>query len=195
MPAGWMIRAHTYFTALALSTAVLMPPLSAQVGMTAGERAASQAFDAAKKLGRPDLYAFLKPMPKGAELHFHLTGSVYAETLFAEGVKAGSCIDPVAAKFAPPVTGPDAPCGKGNLTAADAVRDEKLYGRLIDQFSMRGFVAYNGFSGRDKFFSEDRLYGPTIGYQGEWLAGVVQRGADQNEIYMEIMTTPALTQA
>ncbi|MEO6816623.1 MAG: adenosine deaminase, partial [Edaphobacter sp.] len=43
------------------------------------EQRAAQAFNAAKK-NPLQLRAFLAQMPKGADLHMHLSGAVYAET-------------------------------------------------------------------------------------------------------------------
>ncbi len=161
---------------------------AAQAPPTAAELRASKAFDAAKKLGTPDLYAFLKPMPKGAELHYHLGGGIYAESTLDQAVLQGLCIDPVAARFAAPHAGPG--CEAGTIPAAEAVKDQKLYDRLINAFSMRSFVPVNGFTGHDQFFSGFRANGPT-GFMGEWLAEVATRAADQNEIYLEIMTGPS----
>ena len=61
---------------------------------SAAEQRVTRGFDAAKKLGAPELYAFLKPMPKGADLHMHLSGAVYAETFLAEAAQAGLCLAP-----------------------------------------------------------------------------------------------------
>ena len=61
---------------------------------SAGEGRAARAFAAARNLGAPELYAFLKPFPKGADLHMHLSGAVYAETLIAEAAQTGLCIAP-----------------------------------------------------------------------------------------------------
>jgi adenosine deaminase len=38
------------------------------------------------------LYAFLRQMPKGGDLHSHLIGAVYAESLIEYGVEDGLCI-------------------------------------------------------------------------------------------------------
>jgi adenosine deaminase len=160
---------------------------------TAGETRATHAFEAARRLGPPELYAFLKPMPKGAELHYHLGGGIYAETFLAEAVEQKLCIDPVNARFVKPAAGSPGPvtepCPDGTIAAAEAVKDQKLYDRLIDAFSMRSFVPTPGFSGHDQFFSGFRANGPT-GFMGEWLAEAAIRAADQNEIYLEIMTSP-----
>ncbi len=160
--------------------------------MTAGELRATHAFEAAKKLGPPELYAFLKEMPKGAELHYHLGGGIYAETTLDEAAKQHLCIDPLTARFAKPaadMTQPSAPCPDGSIPAAQAIQDQKLFDRLVNAFSMRSFVASPGFTGHDQFFSGNRANGPTR-FTGEWLAEVATRAADQNEIYLEIMNNP-----
>jgi len=160
--------------------------------LTPGELRATHAFEAAKKLGPPELYAFLKPMPKGAELHYHLGGGIYAETTLDEAVRQHLCIDPAAARFATPTPGAAPvrePCPAGTISAAEAVKDQKLYDRLINALSMRSFVPSPGFTGHDQFFSGNRANGPT-GFMGEWLAEAAIRAADQNELYLEIMTSP-----
>jgi hypothetical protein len=44
-------------------------------------------------LSPPELRAFLQAMPKGAELHYHLTGSAYAENLIRSGANRGAWFD------------------------------------------------------------------------------------------------------
>jgi len=170
-------------------------PLAAQSALTPAEARTQHAFEAAKKLGAPELYAFLKPMPKGADLHMHLSGAVYAETFIAEAVKQGLCVDPVALSFAKPVTGADAPCGTGHVPAAAALKDQKLYDALIDSFSMRGFVPSEGFTGHDQFFDTFARFGGLKDEAGEWLDEVATRAATQNEQYLEIMQTPTFSHA
>ena len=180
-------------TLMAFLAAAASGAAQSSAALTPGELRATHAFEAAKKLGPPELYAFLKPMPKGAELHYHLSGGVYAETLLADAVKQHLCIDPIAARFAKPAPGavepPTEPCPSGAISAAEAIKDQKLYDRLVDALSMRSFVPSAGFTGHDQFFSGNRVNGPS-GFMGEWLAEVVTRAADQNELYLEIMTSP-----
>ena len=57
--------------------------------MSASETRAENRLNAAEHYGMPELYAFLKPFPKGADLHMHLSGAVYAETFIAEAVRQG----------------------------------------------------------------------------------------------------------
>jgi hypothetical protein len=53
--------------------------------------AAEMHFDEAV-LSPPMLRAFLQAMPKGAELHYHLTGGAYAENLIRSDANRGACI-------------------------------------------------------------------------------------------------------
>lgn len=164
--------------------------------LTPGEARANHALDMAKKMGSPELYAWLKPMPKGADLHMHLSGAIYAETFIAEGVAQGLCVDTTTFAFVKQA--PETPAGKcagGQMPAADLIKDQKLYDKLIDSFSMRSFVPYAGFNGHDQFFTTfDRFSGPK-NVQGAWLAEVAARAASQNEQYLEIMNTPSFDHA
>ena len=70
------------------------------------EADAARAYQAAVNAGPQELHAFLVQFPKGADLHVHLSGAVYAETFIREAGEDGLCVDPVALRFAnPPCTG------------------------------------------------------------------------------------------
>lgn len=157
------------------------------------EARAAHALEAAKRAGAPELYAFLKNFPKGADLHMHLSGAIYAETFLAEGAKQGLCVDPVKLAFAQP--GNDGKCIGGQLTAADAIKNQGLYDKLIDSFSMRSFVPSAGYSGHDQFFDTFDRFSGLKNVQGEWLDEVATRAAAQNEQYLEIMQTPSFSNA
>jgi adenosine deaminase len=161
-----------------------------QTAPTPGELRASRALDAAKKMGPGELYALLKPMPKGADLHMHLSGAIYAETFLAEAVKQNLCVDPEALKLAAP------PCDKPLLPAANAVADQPLYDKLIDAMSMRSYVPFSGWSGHDQFFATFSRWGALEkATAGDWLDEVAARAAAQNEQYLEIMQTPTFSRA
>ena len=180
-------------------TAVLFVAAAGVVGTAAGQSVgqarAAHAFEAAKKAGAPELYAFLKPMPKGADLHMHLSGAIYAETFIAEAVAQNLCVDPVKMGFVPNVgltkmLPPQPVCPEGAVSAASALKDQKLYDNLINWFSMRSFVPSAGWSGHDQFFVTFGRFGGLKGAAGEWLDEVATRAAAQNEQYLEIMQTP-----
>jgi adenosine deaminase len=169
------------------------PQAPTHAALTPGEARTARAFDAARALGVPDMYAFLRPMPKAGELHYHLGGGIYAETFLSEAARQGLCIDPITEHYAPRDAGKpmDSPCPTGAILVSEAIKDQHVYDRLIDAFSMRSFVPSAGFSGHDQFFNGFRANGPT-GFMGEWLAETTTRAAAENEQYLELMTNPSM---
>jgi adenosine deaminase len=168
---------------------------------TPGQRAA-RAFEAAR--ANPlDLRAFLVRMPKGADLHYHLSGGIYAESFIRVAAEEGLCVDLASHSFVRPVAAgqsePSQPlCGDGKVAAAKAFSDQNLYEALIDAFSMHSFVPTTGISGHDHFFDTfgkfyDTFFGNNVTshrHSGEWLDEVASRAASQNEQYLELMETP-----
>jgi adenosine deaminase len=160
---------------------------------TAAEDRAMHAFDVAKGLGEPRLYAFLRDMPKGADLHMHLSGAIYAETFLKDAAADNLCVDPKALAFAK-APAKDMPhnCPADTVPASSIFTNQPLYDALIDSFSMRSFVPHAGVSGHDQFFATfDRFGGINKSHTGEWLDEVATRGAAQNEQYLEVMMTPS----
>jgi adenosine deaminase len=209
-PIQGLLRPFVFVAVGSLSVGIVAPAQTVHPVLTPSEVRASHAFEAAKKLGAPELYAFLKPMPKGADLHMHLSGAVYAETFIAEAVKQGLCIAPVdpgvprvpeessAVRFVPSVSGDpehSAPCAPGQVPASEALKRQPLYDDLIDSFSMRGYVPTPGITGHDQFFSTFDRFSGLKNVAGEWLDEVASRAAAQNEQYLEIMQTPPFTHA
>jgi hypothetical protein len=123
-----------------------------------------------------ELYAFLYKMPKGADLHNHLSGAIYAEDFLTAAIEARLCVDKTALALAA--------CAPGLVPAAAIETDNDLRNKLIDSFSMRNFVAGRQ-SGHDHFFDTFDKFGAVS--SGELAAGVVKRAADQNESYLELM--------
>jgi adenosine deaminase len=174
---------------------------------TPGEARAERVLDAAKKAGNSELYALLKTMPKGADLHMHLSGAIYAETFIEDAARDGLCAAPVdpgrpavpqgqnALRFVPPQYDKPNQCAPGEAPVADAFKNQTLYDSLVDSFSMRAFVATQAISGHDQFFATFARFGGMKDHSGEWLDEVATRAAAQNEQYLEIMQTPTFTHA
>ncbi|MGH9680310.1 MAG: adenosine deaminase, partial [Candidatus Acidiferrales bacterium] len=156
------------------------------------EQRTARAFETARR-DPLDLRAFLVRMPKGADLHYHTTGGIYAETFIREGEEDGLCIDLAAHAFVRPapeakadVSGPS--CGAGAAPESRAMSDQNVEDGLIDAFSMRSFMPYAGDSGHDHFFAAFGKFGAVSGkHAGEWLDEIVTRAAAQNEQYLELM--------
>ena len=159
------------------------------------ETRAARAYEEAVHAGPLALHAFLQKFPKGADLHVHLSGAVYAETFIRDAGEDGVCVDPVGLKFAqPPCTGSLVPAKElsGQLSSAN----QDLYDRLVNSFSMRSFVPTPGFSGHDQFFATfGKFGGLDKRHTGEWVDEVASRAADQNEQYIELMQTPPFSHA
>ena len=111
------------------------------------------------KRSPPELYAFLYRMPKGGDLHNHLSGAVYAETYLRIGAEDKLCINP-AMEFTP--------CTPGATPAEKARTDNELANALINAFSMRNFVPGKE-SGHDHFFATFAKFGGTDNsHEGEF---------------------------
>jgi adenosine deaminase len=209
-----MRRFYSAFLALSFITVAQAQAAHAQSApVTPSEQRAARAFETAKKAGAPQLYAFLKPFPKGADLHMHLSGAIYAETFIAEAAQSGLCVAPVdsaaglglpavptpqgAVRFVQPVEGQDSKpaCPDRAVPASTALTNQKLYDALIDSFSMRAFVPSPGINGHDQFFATFDRFGGLKAYGDAWLDEVASRAAAQNEQYLEIMDTPSFSHA
>ena len=142
---------------------------------------ASAAFEAARA-SPPLLRAFLYRMPKGGDLHNHLSGAAYAEATIRAAAAAGRCVDPVTAKAVPP------PCNPPLRLFADALHDAKLNSVIVDAWSMRDFVPTSGLSGHDHFFAAFALFNGAAP-PGDLAADVVARAARQRMRYVELMVT------
>jgi adenosine deaminase len=124
----------------------------------------------------PELYVFLYKMPKGADLHNHVSGAIYAEDFLAEAIEKRLCVDKLAMALVA--------CGPGMVDVAAIQTDNALRNALIDSFSMRNFVPGKQ-SGHDHFFDTFDKF--DAAGSANLIAGVVQRAADQNESYVELM--------
>jgi adenosine deaminase len=167
---------------------------------TAQQQRAIRAFNAARE-SPLQLNAFLIRMPKGADLHMHLSGAVYAETFIKDAAADLLCVNPTTLSFSKNIgttrsLPPQPVCAEGEVRAESAFKDQHLYDSLVDSFSMRSFVPSSGISGHDQFFATfGRFGGIDKAHTGEWLDEVATRAAAQNEQYLEVMDTPIFSDA
>jgi len=85
---SWHILA---VVALALAGCAAPPPPKPVVAPLTPEAGAARYLDDVRDQP-PLLLAFLRRFPKGGDLHNHLSGAVYAESLVAWGSESGLCI-------------------------------------------------------------------------------------------------------
>ncbi|MBT9331973.1 adenosine deaminase family protein [Paracidobacterium acidisoli] len=177
---------------LAVSPLLAEAPTGAAAA--SAEARAARAFDAARNDGPPALHAFLYRMPKGGDLHVHLSGAVYAETFIKDAGEDGMCVSPTLLRFDRATRTPE--CPTGEVPASTITSDQHLYDELIDAFSMRTFIPVTGEDGHDHFFDTfDRFGGTDKRHKAEWVDEVATRGAAQNEQYLELMDTPDFSRA
>ncbi len=134
----------------------------------------------------PQLLAFLLRMPKGGDLHNHLSGAIYAETYIDWAAQNGLCVDQTAYALSQPPCAPDTSRPPVN----DAKKNGLLYRQMIDAWSMRNWQ-FAGQSGHDHFFDAFPKFSPaTYGQTGQMLAEAVKRAARGHVLYLELMLTP-----
>ncbi len=165
---------------------------SLAVAQDSAEQRTMRAFEQARK-NPLELRVFLQGMPKGGDLHLHLSGgTVYSETLIRDAVQDGLCVKTASMTLFKPQDS----CGEGSVPAGDAFKDQHLYDALVNAFSMRNFVPSSGISGHDQFFSTfDRFQALGTSHVGEWVDEIATRAAQQNEQYIEAMYTPVFSNA
>lgn len=176
------------------------PGGSAAKGTGTPEQRAARAMESVRS-NPLELRAFLERMPKGADLHMHLSGAIYAETFIRDAVQDQLCVNTMTFSLVEPQsmstsTPPQPVCGDKQVPASQAYTNQHLYDALINNFSMRSFVPSPGVSGHDHFFDAFAKYGAIHPrHIGEWADEVATRAAAQNEQYLELMTTPPFTRA
>ena len=159
------------------------------------------------KRSPPKLRAFLRAIPKGADLHSHLGGAIYAESYLRWAADDGLCVDVGRLVLVTCETEQLRICGEGLpppplchreqdlVPVVDAVADRTFRGRLIDALSTRNWRLYER-SGHDQFFTTFGALGPAgRGHEVEVLAEAIERAAGQNILYLELMSSPGMATA
>lgn len=129
----------------------------------------------------PRVRAFLQDMPKGADLHDHLEGSVYAETFIALAAQDGLC----AGRKDFMITDP--PCALGQFPVKDALGDTALYAEMIDSLSMRNWAPGRDSGADHFFFAFPKFARVARAHVPEMLAEVVSRAAGGHLQYVEVL--------
>jgi adenosine deaminase/adenosine deaminase CECR1 len=136
----------------------------------------------------PIVRAFVQRMPKGGDIHTHLSGAVYAERYLAWAAADGYCVDAIAIKLVLPQD-----CSKtpNAFPARELFKRSSIYDALINRWSLRN-PAFTGKSGHDQFFQAFDGFdvissSPTR--KGDMVADVANRAASQYVSYLELLLT------
>lgn len=143
------------------------------------EQAASDYYDSILTSSGA-LQTFLTRIPKGGDLHNHLSGAVYAETYLGWAKTDGDCINSTSHSAVN-----SGSCSTTNLAIPTA--GTPFYDATVAAWSMKDFVA-GAETGHDHFFATFGKYGLVAGaHRDDSIADLVTRAADENEIYIETM--------
>ncbi|MCD6045925.1 MAG: add [Gammaproteobacteria bacterium] len=127
------------------------------------------------------LDAFLKAMPKGGELHYHLAGGAYPEVMLGLAATKPYCLNTATYSVT---------SGK-NCTATGLATNDALYERYLQAWSLKNFIATTENNAEDHFFAAFYKFNPIVSdHSAELLANVLKRADSQHEQYMEIQVTP-----
>jgi adenosine deaminase len=159
--------------------------LAATCTAQSSEQKTSKYFESIRRQS-PLVLAFLHDMPKGGDLHNHLSGAIYAEDLIDFAASDNLCVDRTSSRLIAP---PCDPCEK--YTAKPAIGcaygDHVLYNQIIDAWSMRNWKPGNE-SGHDHFFATFDKFGmATHGHTAEAIASVINRAGREHLQYVEFM--------
>jgi hypothetical protein len=146
----------------------------------------------------PALRAFLRAMPKGADLHTHLSGAIYAESYIRWAADLPLCIELSTSTFVEAVTGTAATCRDPatQRPAAQILQNPVLYRTVIDALSTRNwnparavghFQFFDAFGRFDAVTPEGgEAYAVLV---GRAVAEVMHRSALQNVMHLELMVS------
>ncbi|HUM06017.1 MAG TPA: hypothetical protein VLT90_11200 [Terriglobales bacterium] len=134
------------------------------------------------------LLAFLQKMPKGGDLHNHLEGAIYAESLIDWASENALCVDRGTSKLI------RAACDscetyRPKPSVRCAYQDHVLYNQLVDAWSMRNWHREDE-SGHDHFFGTFDKFHPAFDrHYGDAIAEIAARAAGNHLQYVELMHT------
>lgn len=132
------------------------------------------------EMSRAEIRAVIRAMPKGGDLHIHLSGAPYAETYLEWAAEDGLCVDTVRWALTDPCT------PEGDLILASALTPDQR-SLMMDSLSTRR-PDFAGRNGHDQFFTAFDRFGWTREYRrGDMLADLMATLAAQNTWYVEVM--------
>jgi hypothetical protein len=136
----------------------------------------------------PALRAFVQRLPKGGDIHSHLSGAVYAEHYLEWAALDGYCVDPVG-----PALVKASACGQKPtfFAASELPQRADTYAKFVNLWSTRN-LPFAGRSGHDQFFEAFAgfdLISSSLSRQDDMVAEVANRAAAQRIHYLELMIT------
>lgn len=170
----------------ALSFLLLLATLPAAAQDDRAASAQTARWLEAHRQHTPLLRQFVQRMPKGADLHSHLTGAAYAETYLRLAAERDWCVNSQTLAFSAPEGGT---CP--SPTTAAKQLPSTLYSAMVNKLSTRN-VSLSGKTGHDQFFATFGHFRPIANLPDVMVtlaAEVSNRAASQHILHLELMTT------
>lgn len=134
------------------------------------------------------LRQFLNEMPKGGDLHTHLTGAAYAETYFDIACRDSLWLDPHSGRLAP------TPDSSATVRLTPDMPDRPAYRTaLIDKWSVRNYrSSCQTLPPDEHFFATFGLFSAAAdNHLAELLRELRRRAVQENVLYLELMPLSA----
>lgn len=140
-------------------------------------------FELAKR-SEPELITFLRRMPKGADLHNHISGAAYAEYNLASAAEKKMHYNLRTNKFTR-----EALRTNEVISIETLIADAGLLSQYLDSVSMRGWYPDTN-NGHDHFFQAFERFGDERSRE-DMLVEIIQRNYYQQVQYLELMSRAA----
>jgi adenosine deaminase len=141
-------------------------------------------FECAKN-SEPELIAFIRQMPKGADLHNHLSGATYSDYLLDSAEKNGLNYDLGTNLFFSPNDPKYKPVNP--ITISQLESNAVYLAQYLNIYSMRGWYP-NTTNGHDQFFNTFNYMSSAKRTSDDMLLEVINRNIYENVKYLELMT-------
>src|SRR5215213_4744827 len=170
---------------------IALAMLAAALVAYGGHTAVTAARFSAIRSDSTALRAFVRAMPKGADLHVHLSGAVYAEHLIAWANDKNLCFDLPTLSMTDKACGTDAAPNIADAFDAAKRGNQVLYDSMVNALSMRSFNPSAGIpSGHDQFFATFGRFGAvTWLIPAEMTAAMLKHYAADGVQHTELMIT------
>lgn len=131
-----------------------------------------------------ELQLFIEQMPKGGDIHNHLSGAVYAETVIQLAEDKHFCVNPKTLALSS-----NKDCSS-QYQLKNLKNNYDLYNHLVNYWSLRLFARSDKLQRLDFFDSFLRAVNVVNPERGGILASIVARNADEHVDYVELLVLP-----
>lgn len=127
------------------------------------------------------LRMLLAEMPKGAELHTHLSGIPYGEHYIAWAARDGACLQSHTGRIVP------GPCNGTSIDAKKAYGQPDLWNAQVNALSVRQNLRDDRMWGHDQFFATFGLFGEAQQDKARMMAHAARQAERDRVQYLELM--------